>query len=198
MAKDSVEYIASIEHLDKALTVVTIKGWLFLLFSIILSVGIVVWAFLGVIPVAVSGKAIVFNSNSSSLEIYGFISLLEGPSIQPGMEARCALNAVDSSVYGMIKGVVKQVLPYPVSVGDPFMQQIPSESLRQYLVKGELPSMLVVIDPILDTKTFSGFAWTSGDGPSIHVEPGMIGSVFITVDKIKPISYVIPTIRKEK
>jgi len=201
--KQTVEYIASVEHLDKALTVVSIKGWLFLLFSILLGIGVIIWAFIGSIPVNVQGKALLFDpsnplsTNPQTLKIYAFIPLNEAAQIQSGMEAKCSLNTVNSSTYGMLRGTVREILPYPASLSDPLVKAIPSESLRKYLIGGDIPSMLILIDPIIDATTPSGLSWTSKEGPPEHLESGMIGLARITLDNVKPISYVIPSIRKK-
>ncbi len=271
--KDSIENITSLEHLDKALTVVSIKGWLFLLFSLLLSVGVVIWSFMGTIPIDVSGKGIVFDPVNSfvisskatgtvkkiyalggdlvkegevlmviedssqkessiyayqdgvinwvrvfegdqvsinqplislqgtplpeNMEIYGFFPLNVGQSIKPGMKAKCALSIVNTSKYGMLKGTVQEVLPYPESLHGYRMQKIPSESLREYLVRGDLPSLLVVVKPDLDPQTVSGFSWTSVKGPALKIQSGNIGIVNVTLEDVSPISYVIPQIRKD-
>lgn len=192
--KQTIEYIASVEHLDKALTVVSIKGWLFLLFSILLGVSVLVWSFVGTIPITIDGKAALLTTEGQSFKIYGFFSMLEGARIQPGMEVKIAFNTIKTSQYGMMKGVVKEVDLFPVSVNDPAMMEIPSESLREYLVAGKMPNLLVAIDPTRDPKTVSGFAWTSQEGPPIQVEAGMIGTAKVNLEQIKPISLVIPTI----
>jgi hypothetical protein len=273
LKKQSVEYIASIEHLDQPLTVVSIKGWIFLLFSLLLSLAILLWVFLGTITLTASGKSIIFNragmlvvnspsagivtainvqegqlvkknqvimvlqdtsqrdtqvitpddgvitaikvslgenvtvrtaltllqrnSNPGELKVYGFIPMSSASSIRPGMQVNCVLNGINHASYGMLRGVVKEVIPYPVSLTDATMQEIPSGSLRDYLIQGSVPSQLVIIDPILDSNTTSGFAWTTKEGPPSAIEPGMVGSVYITLEKVSPISYLIPATRKK-
>lgn len=271
--KQTVEYIASLESLDQPLTVVSIKGWLFLLFSIVLCLCVILWAFVGTIPITVSGKSILLDlphiytinstttgmikeikvqagdavtkgqilmsisgsvqqeevitapsdgvinvikviqgeevsenaflismqgpANPATLKIYGFVPFTAGSSITPGMGVKCALNTVNTSVYGMLLGTVKEVVQYPISLSDAQMKQIPSESLRQYLISGNTLAQLVIIDPVLDSHTVSGLAWTSQEGPPTHVESGNIGAILITINKVRPISYVIPSIRKK-
>lgn len=272
LKKQTVDYISSIEHLDKPLMVVGIKAWLFVLFSIILSVAILIWAFQGTVFITATGKGLIFDraailyatspvsgvvseirfqagrsvkkgqllmtittetdkklpiyapaegvltamkvtlgeaiskntklfvmqgpSQSNTLKIYGFLPLTNTAAIKPGMYVNCALNSVNSSVNGSLRGVVKEVIAYPLSLNDPIMQEIPSESLRQYLLEGDEPTQMVIIAPVIDPHTFSGFAWTSKQGPSVLLTPGMIGTISVILDKRRPISYLIPRASK--
>ena len=63
---------------------------------------------------------------------------------------------------------------------------------RQYL---DLNPFQVVIEPILD-KTPSGFKWTSSTGPPLEVGSGTDCTIQVVVETRKPISYVIPTVKK--
>jgi len=197
--KQTVEYIASVEHLDKALTVVGIKGSLFLLFCVLLSICVIVWAVLGKIPIFIKGKGILFDTehvygkaDPSTLKIYCFLPLMDAVSIQPGMKAKMAIDSIDVSAYGMIQGVVKEISPYPVSLSDPLLKEIPSESLKEYLIDS-IPMKLITIDPILNSSTVSGFDWDKKSGPPKPIESGMTGTVDITLKNVRPISYVIPS-----
>lgn len=191
--KETLEQIASVEDLHRTLDVVSIKGWVAVLFFVLLAVGTVVWAIAGSLPVTASGKCIALPEGEN-LKILAFLPLFSGHQIRAGMGAKAALDTVNTGRYGMLEGVVKEVLPYPVSASDPLLEEIPSPSLRDYLVKGELPTILVVIEPYVDTTSPSGFKWTSKRGPATLITPGSVGQVQITLQMIKPISYVIPSL----
>lgn len=319
--KKSLEHISSLTHLESAVTVVGIKGWLVLLFFILLTAAVMIWAVMGHIPITASGKCIVMDSKSTvnifsnvtatvkeikvtvgsqvkkdevlvvledplldqkiaeqrvivsflqdeikqipsssqienmklqllieeerlkdleankqhllilspidatiswihitedsrvtpemrmmslqgeffpdTLKVLGFVSLYSGQQIKPGMDVKISLDTVNTAKYGTIRGKVEQVLIYPVDLEGYYSQKIPSESLRKYLINGPLPTILVIITPILDEDTISRFAWTSKTGAPIHIEPGIIGAFRVTLDSITPISYVLPSIAKE-
>ncbi len=132
----------------------------------------------------------------ADLKILGFFSLLYAQSIEPGMEVKCLINSVDSAKYGMLRGRVKQILHYPVNPHEYYLQKIPSESLKKYLINDPLPTNLVVIEPILDPNTPSGLSWTSAEGPPAPIQPATIGIARVILDQVRPISYVIPSLRK--
>lgn len=129
------------------------------------------------------------------IEIYGFLSLSAGEQVQPGMDVKCAIEGVDTQRYGMIQARIKEILPYPVSSKEAMMQKIPSDTLREYLISGPLPTILVVAEPILTTTTPSGMEWTSNEGPPSQIEPGSIGMMRIILSHMRPIQYFIPSIR---
>jgi hypothetical protein len=188
--KQTVEYIASVEHLDQTLTVVTFRGWAFLLFSIVLSLAVLVWAFAGKIPITVDGKAVLVEK--AGFQVYGFFSILDQADLRVGTEVKVAFNAIDASQYGMLKGKVVEVGSYPVSLNDAIMTEIPSESLRQYLLQGDTPKLLAVIAPVENPNTPSKFAWTTHQGPPQPLQPGLFGTAHVLVEELKPISFVIP------
>jgi hypothetical protein len=248
MEEDPLDREASLEKMDTAITIIGIKGWVFMSISLALMILVIFWTFLGVIPIAVSGKCVVYNPKNSphyysrlaqifkeepdldyksltrqvqdrpsleeqsdlpladalkggtdlpELEILGFFPLFQGQTIKPGMEARCALDIFDIGKYGMLRGTVEKVLPYPVSASDPLLQKIPSESLREYLVEGKTPSILVLIRPIPDPGTPSAFAWTSKRGPPDAIRTGTTGTANVTLKKVSPMSYVIPSLKDQ-
>lgn len=136
------------------------------------------------------------NLSLETVKIFAFIPLGPGQLIKPGMSAKCALNLYSSQKYGMVLGKVQQVMPYPISPDEYYMQKIPSMPLKNYLIGNDLSNVLIIIDPILDSSTYSGLAWTSGDGPQAHIEPSILGTARVTLEEVKPISYVLPLFGK--
>jgi len=129
----------------------------------------------------------------SQVQIYGFIPTGVGERIQPGMQVRVDLHSVDSQKYGQLEGVVKEVAPYAVSATSTQLEVIPSKQVRTDLTKGGSVE-LVIIEPKLDFKNPSGLVWTVGKGPSDCLSPGSMGTVRITIENKRPISYLIPSI----
>ena len=196
MAQKKTE-AAPLEHLDEAITVVGVKGWVFLASSLILFIPVILWAFLGTVPIAVTGKCLFFTPSNSqeNLEIYGFLPLFASQSVHPGMEVECTLDAIDIGKSGMLKGIVKEVVPYPVDPTERHMEQIPSQSLREYLLSGSsVPLVLVIAKPLAKDSDPSQFVWTYGKDPAVPLQSGMTGEILITLSTARPISYVIPSL----
>jgi len=131
------------------------------------------------------------------LKIYGFLPLDTGQLIRPGMTAHAALNAVNASRYGMLEGVVKDIFPYPISPSDFYLRKIPSDRLREYLIEGKEPAFFIVIEPLKDPESITRLRWTSKKGPPEKLHPGMLGEVLIHLADERPISFLIPALKKE-
>ncbi|MCB1109523.1 MAG: HlyD family efflux transporter periplasmic adaptor subunit [Chlamydiia bacterium] len=129
----------------------------------------------------------------NQLEVYAFIPAQVGERIQPGMNVTVDLNAVDTQKYGQLVGQVKQVAPYAVSADSDQLKVIPSEKARQDLTKGATME-LVIVQPNLDPENKSGLKWTFGKGPPKRLGPGSTGTVRVTIENKRPISYLIPIV----
>ena len=184
----SVEQITALQELHKSASVITIKGWVALVFIALFFFGALFWSFAGRLPITVEGKGTLLQDQT----ILGFFPLFSGQQIKVGMRATVSLDTVDTSRYGRIEGVVKEVYPYPVSKEDARLEEIPSASLREYFTQGDVPTILVVIEPLHDSETWTGLQWTSKTGPKERIPNGSVGQVEITLKTIKPINYVIP------
>ncbi len=187
------------EQFEEAITVVGIKGWIFLASSLLLFVPIIVWSFLGTVPIAVMGECLFFDPSDSSrtenLEIYGFLPFVASQSIYPGMEVKCSVDSLGIRKAGLLIGVVKEVLPYPVDLTEKHMEQIPSTSLKTYLLSSSSePLALVIAKPLVHKNDSSKFVWTYGRDPMIHLQSGMTGMITITLNRDRPISYVFPSL----
>lgn len=123
--------------------------------------------------------------------IYAFIPLEAGQRLRKGMYATIDLAAIDTQKYGQLSGKVEEVVPYAVSKDSDQLKVIPSEKLREDLTS-KATAILVKIQPNLEIKNPSQLAWTSGKGPPNELSPGSTGTVRITIESKRPISYLIP------
>lgn len=131
------------------------------------------------------------------LPFYCFVPVNMGEKIKPGMGAQISFLAVDTQLYGQLLGRVERVLPYAASRNAQQLAGIPSKVLKGYLGAG-LTSILVVIDPILDPKTPTGYKWTTKLGPPEWLNPGAIGTARIILEEKKPISYALPVFKGKR
>jgi HlyD family secretion protein len=127
----------------------------------------------------------------NQLEVYGFIPTNVGERIQVGMHVTVDLNSVDTQKYGQIVGRVKQVAPYAVSATSSQLDVIPSQQVSEDLTKGGSME-LIIVEPELNPQNPSGVAWTFGKGPPNELGLGSMGTVRVTLESKKPISYLIP------
>ncbi len=116
-----------------------------------------------------------------------FVGAGEGKALRVGMRADISPSTASSSQYGSIKGVVTDISPLPIT--------------QQGLVAllGQRPGLITAVDnlgePLEVTVTLqrnpntpSGFAWTSGTGPSFGVTPGTLLSGTVLASEQSPAS----------
>lgn len=127
------------------------------------------------------------------LLVYAFIPVQAGERVEKGMRTTIDLGSVDTQKYGQLVGQVTEVVSYAVSKDSDRLKSIPSEKLREDLTKGAT-AMLVIIQPKLAPENASGLAWTFGEGPPNKLDPGSLGTVRITIENKRPISYLIPVL----
>ena len=260
---NTIEKLSSPTQLSKLLVVVRLRGWIVLASLSAIIIAVLVWSFVGQIPIITTGNGILLapdaqfainspvegvvqeiyvNTNQgvlrgtplmrlsnglvisaphdgkvfqldvgqgqpmkvgqvlmwfqtevfpSQLQVYGFIPTQVGERIQVGMHVTIDLHAVDTQKYGQLVGEVKQVAPYAVSDTSVQLKVIPSQQVREDLTKGGSME-LIIIQPKLDPKNQSGLVWTFGKRPSNRMYPGSMGTVRVTIENKRPISYLIP------
>ena len=122
-----------------------------------------------------------------------FVPFAEGKKIKPGMTVRISPSTVRPEEYGFIVGSIEKISSQPVTPEE-VRTALNNDALAQKFAR-DTP-FRVQATPELDTSTASGFRWTSGGGPPILISANTPCSAQIITDKRRPISYIIPTVKK--
>ncbi len=122
---------------------------------------------------------------------YCYTSSNDGSKVKVGTDAYIELSLVDSQKYGYLEGVVTAVSHYPVSDSHIY-SIVHSEELVEFLKASHDAVIEIIVKPEKDASTPSGFRWTSGKGPDIHIHTGLLATLRLTVEKRRPISYLFP------
>lgn len=126
-----------------------------------------------------------------SFMFYCYIPSVEGNKVEVGMKANMELAVVDPQKYGYLVGTVIKVSDFPVS--DLHIYSIVhNNNLVEYLTAANPALTEVLIKPLKNPHSLSGFQWTSGSGPNIELHSGVIGTARIMVERKRPISYIFP------
>ena len=137
------------------------------------------------------------TEKEASLPFYSFVPISMGEKIKKGMHAQISFLAIDSQKYGQLEGKVLRVLPYAASLSAQQLAGIPSRVLREYL-SADPTAILVVIQPIRDPSTPTGYKWTTDKGPPLEeILPGAIGTARIILESKRPITYVLPILTEK-
>lgn len=132
------------------------------------------------------------ESTKDPMRVIGFVPLAAGKKVLSGLDVRISPSFVRVEDYGFLLGKVISVSTLPVTPEE-IQRIVANDSLaRQYI---DLNPFQVVIEPLAGD-TPSGFRWTSSAGPPLEVGSGTDCTIQVVVETRKPISYVIPTVKK--
>lgn len=135
------------------------------------------------------------GSNVKALEAVIYVPVSDGKKITEGMEVKIYPSTVQKEEYGYMVGTVIEVPEYPVS-RETVMATLGNEALVQQLT-GEGAPLEVRVDLVADENTVSGYAWSSKKGATVNVENGTLCGASVVVAKQRPISMVIPILKKK-
>jgi HlyD family secretion protein len=118
----------------------------------------------------------------------------EGKSIDVGYEVRLSPSTVRKEEYGVMIGKVRSVSSYPATP-EGMLRTLRNQALVTELSAQGAP-LEVVAELVLDPKTKSGYQWSSPSGPPLGIFGGTMCTASIVTETRKPISYVIPFVKK--
>jgi multidrug efflux pump subunit AcrA (membrane-fusion protein) len=127
------------------------------------------------------------------LEAIVYVPLADGKRVQPEMEVELAPATVKPEEWGFMVGMVREVSAFPVTQEGMTRLLGAADLARQFSMGGQ--PYEIVVDLLPDPGSFSGYRWSSA-GPSISIESGTTCSAKIVVERRRPISLVIPLVRR--
>lgn len=143
------------------------------------------------------GKTIVrLESLKGDYEALVYVPTLEGKKIREGMAARLAPSIVKPEEYGFILAKVYSVSPLPVTKEYLLSELGGDDNMVQSLLQSG-SAIEFVADLEEDPSTPSGFRWSSSDGPDLKLESGTLCQVSIVLERVRPISLLIPYLKKQ-
>ncbi|WP_427159580.1 NHLP bacteriocin system secretion protein [Aliinostoc sp. HNIBRCY26] len=135
------------------------------------------------------------SNNNTPLIAISYFNVKDGKLIQPGMTLQITPDSVKRERFGGIVAQVTSVSSLPVTkeganslIGNPD------------LVSKILPTgggdMEVRAEMVIDSSTFSGYRWSSSQGPKLNISAGTTTTVRVKVAEQAPITFVLPILRE--
>lgn len=124
------------------------------------------------------------------LEAVIYVRAEDAKKIEPGMAVNIALTSVRKEEYGMLLGQVTSVPKYPQSFAG-MMKTLGNEELVRQLTGMGAP-VEVHIDIIPDNGTFSGYKWTTPNGPPVKLNSGTLVTGSVIVKTQRPLALIFP------
>jgi HlyD family secretion protein len=122
-----------------------------------------------------------------------FFDVADGKKLVPGMEIQVSPSTVQRERFGSVVGVIDRVSEFPVST-DAVSNTIGNREVAARITANG-SRIEVYARTIRDERSPNGFKWTSGMGPERPVTAGTTLTARVTVERRRPITYVIPILR---
>jgi HlyD family secretion protein len=140
------------------------------------------------------GSLDVANPNGKLVGVTYF-SIKDGKKIQPGMTVQITPQTVKRERFGGIVGTVANTSQFPVTkeaatklVGNPEVVEGIVSQQQEGLIQ-------IFADLEQDSKTVSGYRWSSSQGPQLKISTGTTTLVRVKVEERAPITFVLPILR---
>ena len=133
------------------------------------------------------------EDTDAKLVAASYFSVGDGKKLKVGDEIHITPTTVERARFGSILGKIVSVTPFPVTI-DAIASVIGSRKIAMELVQNR-SKIGVIADLELDGESHSGYRWTSGKGPEMKVTTGTTASLQATVERRRPITFVLPILR---
>ena len=135
------------------------------------------------------------TESSSGLMSVNYFAVADGKKIQPGMKILITPDPVKRTRYGGIMGQIVGVSPFAVTF-ESATSVVGNPELVQKIIGQEGGKVEVIAQLIRESKNFSGYRWSSSEGPELEISSGTTTTVRVIVEERSPITFVLPILRE--
>lgn len=140
------------------------------------------------------GSIVTITSLGEGLDALTFMLPHEGQRVKPGMTALISPTNIEKEEYGSMRGNVLSVSEFP-EAAETIIALLHNEEITKEFVSKGAP-IAIRLRVIRNPNTFSGYQWSSSQGPDRKISPGTLSDVNITVKEQPPISLIVPALKK--
>jgi HlyD family secretion protein len=124
-----------------------------------------------------------------------YFAIADGKKIQPGMSIQITPQTVKRERFGGITGKVTNISSFPISK-ESATSVIGNSEVLEGLVSQKQDGLIQAdSNLILNSDTFSGYKWSSSQGPNLKISSGTTTTVRVKVEERAPITFVLPILR---
>ena len=117
-----------------------------------------------------------------------FVPASQAAQIAPGMQVQMAVDVVPQAAFGLLRGEVKSVEPFPLTSGQA-LGVVGNDLVVNDLLHGG-PMRLVHVTLQADTTVESGYAWTTKNGPPFPLLAQSLLNASVKISSEHPINLV--------
>ena len=134
-----------------------------------------------------------FEEENDDLIAVMYVPVQQGKRLLPGMDVRLSPTSVNREEYGSLVGRIISVSDFPVTTQG-MMAVLGNEGLVAQMAQYSV-ALEVRVSLIPDENTYSGYFWTTKEGPPIRLSSGTLVDATITVESHRPIGMVIDQLK---
>jgi HlyD family secretion protein len=134
------------------------------------------------------------EDSSEKLEGITYFSVEDGKKVREGMAIQITPQIVKRERFGGIMGSVTTVSPFPIT-RQGAAAVVGNAEIVEELAANKSSLIQVSSQLMPDAKTFSGYKWSSSQGPETQISSGTTTIVRVKVEERAPITFVLPILR---
>ena len=142
-----------------------------------------------------SASSFLRRWESPALEAILYVSAATGKNIIVGMEVSLNPSTVPQEEFGSMKGIVTFIAQVPTSMSAMTVTLSDQDLAERFT--SEIGTPLEMHVALNGADTFSGYEWTSAEGPPRKISANTLCSGSVTVKRQSPLSLVIPILRSK-
>ncbi|HBB6896250.1 TPA: NHLP bacteriocin system secretion protein [Legionella pneumophila] len=131
---------------------------------------------------------------ANDLDAIIYVPAENGKRIKEGMPILISPTNIKKEEYGSIVAQVTQVSLFPISPKAMMTVLQNDELVKEFSKEGAIIALRAHLTK--DNSTYSGYSWTSSQGPNQVISAGTLVSALITVKTQAPITLVLPAFKK--
>lgn len=143
---------------------------------------------------AAGSPVVAVETEVESLSAIVYVPSALGKNIEPGMEVRVTPGTIRREEFGSMIGQVRTISEFPMSP-EGMAAILHNDALVRRFSRDGAP-YAVVVQLATDPTTYSGYSWSSGDGPRLRLTTGTLLRAEVTTRKQPPIDLVMPVMRR--
>jgi HlyD family secretion protein len=134
------------------------------------------------------------SGDTGGLEALLYVDSKEGKILRPGMQVQISPTIVKKERYGVLLGTVRAVESFP-STHQGMMRVLHNEELVKAFLSDTAGTPIAVrAELVKESKTPSGYRWSSGVGPDLVLTSGTRCVAQVTTRTQRPIALVLPVL----
>jgi HlyD family secretion protein len=144
--------------------------------------------------VALGDPIVSIQPDVRDLQALVYLPAAQAKDVHPGMEVKISPSNVKPEEFGFVRGRVVYISDFPDTPAE-LMRNFENEVLVKVLTN-DGPVTELRVEMLKDTKTPSGYQWSSSKGPNLLLSGGTLCTAEVITRWQKPVTLIFPALRR--